>query len=138
MSAFMHSDKHIAFVVGYAKERIETFERYELAPMSLLELAQLLVDCNADNILDKYGDDYHHELTNIGALCAQVHEQIKAATLGQFVQAVRSLRYQSCDRDGYDDSEGAEWHKRLLVCAAEQIPGQDEDGPDNCNYWSID
>ena len=133
MSAFMHSDKHIAFVVGYACEKIEGFRKYSLEPMTELELAQLLVDTNADSIQHRYGDDDHHSLTNIGALIAQVHKQIATATLGQFVQAVRSLRYQSCEHPEYEGSEGSEWITRLLVAAAEEIPCQDVG-----IFWAID
>lgn len=122
MSCFMHDRAHVAFLVNAAlhatygnhgslswvwdiNRRAETYERNELRSGDLDQAAaigQMLMDTNAMSVHARYSE--HDDM--LGDTTYGQHRLThQIPTPGAVFQAIASYEYQSCEHDGWPDSE---------------------------------
>jgi hypothetical protein len=120
MSAYIVSKEHIIYLVT-AAHRIDRLNRcggYTNLPCD----ASILWQENVLSVNARYpGDKSDHALYTIEE--KDIPGIIHLPDLGQLAKAVHCYEYQSCEHDGWEDSEAFAWCEKVKYNILQALPG---------------
>lgn len=108
-------------VVGY--ERAYATRR-ELDLGNADEVGRMLLEENIASVCARYEDDTADQYEHL--LAYTYRDPVYTPTVVEAIKAVKCYRYQSCEHDGWRDSQASRFHDRLLAELINVLPGIEE------------